>query len=268
MEVNGINLGILAPALLAGILVLSTHIPLGQQVLARGIIFLDLAVAQIAGLGIVAAHSFDFDAEGWQIQLIAFSSALTGALLLYIAERLWPNVLEAIIGSVFILAASGVILLLASNPHGGEHLNEILTGQILWVSYEQLIPVALLYSVVLSIWFGFKRQCHPLVFYILFALSITASVQLIGVYLVFASLIIPALAVHMAKKYKLIIAYIMGTLAYIVGLSLSAIFDLPSGAVITWTLAIIGALLAITLSIAQSLSDDLAPAASINPVKK
>jgi len=252
MEIDGLDLSILAPALLAGILILSTHVPLGQQVLTRGIIFLDLAIAQIAGLGIIAAHSFEFDAEGWQIQLIAISSALAGALLLYTAERLWPHVLEAIIGSVFILAASGGILLLANNPHGGEHLKEILAGQILWVSYEQLIPVALLYSVILGIWFGLKKQCHPLIFYIIFALSVTASVQLVGVYLVFASLIIPALAVRVAKKHQLTIAYSMGTVAYIAGLILSAVFDLPSGAVVTWTLAIFGVLVATTLSVTQT----------------
>ncbi len=252
MEIDGLELSILAPALLAGLLVLSTHVPLGQRVLARGIIFLDLAIAQIAGLGIIAAHSFEFDAEGWQIQLIAISSALAGALLLYAAERLWPQVLEAIIGTVFILAASGGILLLANNPHGGEHLKSILAGQILWVNYEQLIPVAVLYSAVLGIWFGLKKQCHPLVFYIIFAFSVTASVQLVGVYLVFASLIIPALAVRLAKKHNLIIAYVMGAMAYVIGLTLSAVLDLPSGAVVTWTLAIFGILIATILSAIQT----------------
>jgi len=252
MEIDGLDISILAPALLAGLLVLSTHVPLGQRVLARGIIFLDLAIAQIAGLGIIAAHSFEFDAEGWQIQLIAISSALAGALLLYTAERLWPQVLEAIIGTVFILAASGGILLLANNPHAGEHLKNILTGQILWVSYDQLIPVAVLYSVILGIWFGLKKQCHPLVFYIIFAFSVTASVQLVGVYLVFASLIIPALAVRLAKKHNLMIAYFMGAMAYVIGLTLSAVLDLPSGAVVTWTLATFGILVATILSVIQT----------------
>jgi len=247
MEFEGLDFTILAPAFLAGLLVLSTHVPLGQQVLARGIIFLDLAIAQIAGLGIIAAHSFEFDAGGWQIQIIAIASALVGAGILYLAEKLWPDVLEAIIGSIFILAASGGLLLLASNPHGEGHLKDILAGQILWVSYEQLIPVAVLYAVVLGVWFGVKHK-HPFVFYLLFALAVTASVQLVGVYLVFASLIIPALAVRKAQKQKYFIAFVMGSIAYFVGLILSALYDLPSGAMVTWVLAIIGVLTAIWIS--------------------
>jgi len=248
MGFENVGFDILAPAMLAGLLVLSTHIPLGQQVLVRGIIFLDLAIAQIAGLGIIAAHSLEFNTEGWQIQLIAVSSALLGAILLYVAEKLWPDVLEAIIGSVFILAASGGLLLLANNPHGGEHLKNILAGQILWVDYEQLIPVALLYAAILGIWFGIKKTSksaiHPIIFYTLFALAVTASVQLVGVYLVFASLIIPALAVRKVKSNRYLIAFILGSLAYCSGLLLSALYDLPSGAIVTWMLAVFGILTA------------------------
>ncbi len=75
--------------------------------------------------------------------------------------------------------------MLAGNPHGGEHLKDLLVGQILWVTWEQLIPVFLLSVVIIAIWLSFKKHIGGQIFYIIFALAITASVQLVGVYLVF-----------------------------------------------------------------------------------
>ena len=144
MNLDALTLGILAPAFLAGLLVLATHVPLGAQVLKRGIVFIDLAIAQIAGLGVIAADFMGFEPQGWAVQLAALGAALFGALLLTWTERRWPEVQEALIGVLFVLAATGGILLLANNPHGGEHLKDLLVGQILWVSFAQLIPVAVL----------------------------------------------------------------------------------------------------------------------------
>ena len=240
MNVDSLDITILGPAFLAGLLVLSTHVPLGQQVLARGIIFLDLAVAQIAGLGVIIAYSFGWEPGGWQVQAIAMSAALAGALLLFLVEKRLKKIQEAIIGCVFVLAASGGILALSTNPHGGEELRDLLAGQILWVGYQQLLSVALVYSVILGLWFGLRKHQHPLLFYALFAVTVTTSVQLLGVYLVFASLIMPALAVRRAKGKGLVIAYIIGAVAYAVGLTISALFDFPSGATVVWTLALAG----------------------------
>ena len=103
---NTLELSILLPAMLAGSLVVLTHIPLGQEVLRRGIIFIDLAIAQIAGLGVIAAYSFGWETHGWEVQIVAVSTALTGALFLYWCEKSWPDVQEAIIGVLFILAAN------------------------------------------------------------------------------------------------------------------------------------------------------------------
>ena len=142
------------------------------------------------------------------------------------------------IGTLFVLAATGALLLLSNNPQGGEHLKDLLVGQILWVSYGQLAPAAIL-SVLLLVFMGLRRgRLAGLTFYGLFALAITASVQLVGVYLVFASLIVPALATAgMHGKARLATAYAIGALGYTLGLVLSAILDLPSGALIVWTLA-------------------------------
>ena len=250
MDVNTIELNIIGPAFLAGLLVLSTHVPLGREVLRRGIIFIDLAIAQIAGLGVIAAYDMGWDAGGWQVQLVAGGSAVAGAVLLRWLEHHWHEALEALIGVIFILAASSGILLLANNPHGGEHLRELLTGQILWVDIHHLVPVAVLYTVLLALWFSLRARLGSLLFYVVFALAVTASVQLVGVYLVFSSLIIPALATrHIHPQGRaLLLAYLVGGAGYAAGLVVSSVSDLPSGAIIVWALVIAGLCLKLLVS--------------------
>jgi zinc/manganese transport system permease protein len=149
---------------------------------------------------------------------------------------------EALIGAVFVLAASGGSLLLAGNPHGGEHLQDLLVGQILWVSPSQLWPAALLTALLLAVWLRWGERLGRFGFYALFACAVTASVQLVGIYLVFASLIIPALATRHYTRWRLTAAHAVGGAGYALGLALSAWSDLPSGAVIVWTLATLGTL--------------------------
>ena len=235
-----IDFGILAPAFCAGLLVLATHVPLGARVLQKGIVFIDLAIAQIAGLGVIAAGLFEIDPGGWEVQAAAALAALGGALLLSWTEKGWPEVQEAQIGVLFVLAATAGILLLAGNPHGGEHLRDLLAGQILWVSYRQLaIPLgAALVTLVLL--FGLRDRLPRLGFYLLFALAVTVSVQLVGVYLVFATLIVPSLGVrNYSRSWRLTLAYAIAGFAYGGGLVLSSVLDLPSGALIVWCLAVL-----------------------------
>jgi zinc/manganese transport system permease protein len=236
---DALDLAILGPACAAGLLVLATHVPLGKQVLARGIIFIDLAIAQIAGLGVILAQALGVDEHGIGVQFAAAAAALLGAGLLAWTDKRWPERQEPLIGTLFVLAATGGLLLLANNPQGGEHLKDLLVGQILWVNYAQLLPVLLLSLVLLALLWWRRGRLAGLWFYGLFALAITASVQLVGVYLVFASLIVPALAtIALAgRKRQLWAAYAIGVLGYFSGLVLSALFDLPSGALIVWTLA-------------------------------
>lgn len=242
MNFDALSFSILLPAFLAGLLVLATHVPLGVQVLSRGIVFIDLAIAQVATLGVIAADRFGFEPEGWVAQAAAVSAALLGALLLTWTERRWPDVQEALIGVLFALAASGGMLLVANNPHGGEHFRDLLAGQILWVSTAQLLPVAVLTAAILALWFGLRDRLGRFGFYGLFAFAVTASVQLVGVYLVFASLIIPALACRFySSRIRLTAGYMVGAAGYLLGLGLSVLFDLPSGAVVVWTLALAGA---------------------------
>jgi zinc/manganese transport system permease protein len=241
-----LQLSILAPALVAGLLVLATHIPLGREVLRRGIIFIDLAIAQIAGLGVIAAHALGWEVHGWETQVIALSAALGGAALLGWAETRLQHQQEALIGIVFVLAATGGLLLLANNPHGGEHLRELLTGQILWVNWADLVPLAVLAGVFWLVVWQFPHWLPRLfarrTFYLVFAVVITFSVQIVGVYLVFASLVIPALAV-MGKAQQqpaLLPAFGLGVLGYAAGIAVSAWLDLPTGASIVWFLALAG----------------------------
>jgi len=231
---------IVGPALAAGLIVLSTHVPLGHEVLKRGIIFIDLAIAQIAGLGVIAAHSMDWEQHGFEVQIAAVSASLLAAIGLNWTEKRWPKKQEPLIGILFILAATGGILLLAGNPHGSEHLKELLVGQILWSTWGSLVPIAGLYAALLVFWFAIGHRLGPLGFYIVFAVAVTASVQIVGIYLVFASLIIPALAtMHLRGSNRLLIGYTIGALSYFVGILLSAIFDFPTGAIIVWTMAAI-----------------------------
>lgn len=247
MSFDALDLSILGPAFCAGLLVLATHVPMGQQVLARGIVFIDLAIAQIAGLGVIAADTLGWEPRGFAVQIAAVGAALVGALLLTFTEKRLPEVQEALIGVLFVLGACAGILLLASNPHGGEHLKDLLVGQILWVSYGRLLPVALLTAVILLLWFGMGKRLGRTGFYMMFAFAVTASVQLVGVYLVFASLIIPALAsrFHPARR-QLAVGYGVGVLGYALGLALSAVFDLPSGAVVVWALALVAVITALS----------------------
>lgn len=240
MSWSAVDLAILAPAFLAGILVLATHVPLGAQVLRKGIVFIDLAIAQIAALGVIVAGLFDLAPSGWQVQAAAALAALAGAMLLNWTEKKWPQVQEAQIGVVFILAATAGILLLSKNPHGGEHLRDLLAGQILWVGYAQLAIPLVATVAILALWFGMSSRLSQLGFYLVFALAVTVSVQLVGVYLVFATLIVPSLGTRAhSPARRLPLAYAIGIGGYAIGLVLSAALDLPSGALIVWCLAVL-----------------------------
>jgi zinc/manganese transport system permease protein len=236
VNLSAIELSILLPAFVAGILVSATHVPLGMQVLARGIVFIDLAIAQIAGCGVLLADQLGFEPQGAAVQIAALAAALAGALLLTWTERLWPDVQEAVIGVTFVLGATGSILLLASNVHGSEHLRDLLVGQILWVQPSRLAWAAAAYAVILALWFGARARIGQAGFYVLFAVAVTVSVQLVGLYLVFATLIVPPLATRRMARGRLPAAWALGLAGYAIGLVASTALDLPSGPVIVWVL--------------------------------
>lgn len=236
------DLLILAPAFVAGLLVLLSHVALGRAVLKRGIIFIDLAIAQIAGLGVILAHTLGWEVHGFYTQGVALAAALCGAFLLGKAEAVLREQQEALIGISFVLAATAGLLLLAHDPHGGEQLRELLIGQILWVSWQDLVPLA-----VATVLFGVLYWRVPDLmasshFYLIFAVMITFSVQVVGVYLVFASLVIPAFALYHNPHKPRLKAFVLGVFGYVAGMLLSLYLDLPTGAAIVWSLAVLAAI--------------------------
>lgn len=235
------TLWLIAPAFIAGAIICLAHIPLGIEVLGRGIIFLDLAVAQFAALGMVAFHVI-FEGHDMTPEYATFGSlafglglALLCALGLHKIEAQSGKFQEALIGSAFIFAASVSILLIAGDPHGGEEMKDILAGQILWITWSDLSLYTPIFTAVFILWTFFENMRNKL-FYVLFALTIPFSVNLIGVYLVFASLILPALATIHTATNRPLKAYGLSLSAFGVGLLMSYFLDLPSGPAIVVTM--------------------------------
>ena len=173
MKLGAVELRSCCPALAAGVLVAATHVPLGMQVLARGIVFIDLAIAQVAGCGVLLADQLGFEAEGVAVQIAALGAALGGALLLTWTERIWPDVQEAVIGVVFVLGATGSVLLLASNVHGSEHLRDLLVGPDPVGAAGRLVWVAVIYAVILACGSAGRERLGRSGFYVLFAVAVT-----------------------------------------------------------------------------------------------
>ncbi len=124
-----------------------------------------------------------------------------------------------------------------------DYLKDLLSGQILWVSNTQLVRTAILTGIFAVVWFLWRERIGRIGFYMLFAVVVTASVQMVGVYLVFTSLIVPAVATYRyAGRRQLAIGYGLGIASFAVGLALSVVTDLPSSAMIVWTMAVLGLL--------------------------
>lgn len=234
MSMDSIN--IILPAFVAGTLIIATHVPLGLEVIRRGIIFIDLAVAQIAGLGVIVASLY-FHSEEYPIitQVMAFVFAISAAYGFRLCERHLPKLQEPIIGSVYVFSSSLALLLLANHPHGAEEVENLLSGQLLWVSWQQIIMTAIAYALLMPA--IFKKQLLQKYFYFIFAIAITVAVQLAGVYLVFASLVLPAIggAIY-AKGNRLVFGYAISVCSLVAGLLVSLLTDLPTGPVLVCSL--------------------------------
>ena len=162
-------------------------------------------------------------------QSASFGAGIGIALFFRWIERASPEEQEAVIGSCFILAASVALLALADHPHGGEELRHVLSGQILFVGWGDIAAFVPVYALVAALWLAAPRLRTGAGFFVLFALAITASVQLVGVYVVFASLILPALAARASGGYVLARALASGVAAVVAAILISAAADLPAG---------------------------------------
>lgn len=222
-------LALLGPAFAAGLIIAITHASLGLEVLKRGIIFLDLAIAQIAALGVIGVHLLEPHPSELNLQFAALFCGLAAAFTFRFLEKRVGAELEAIIGSSYVIAASSGLLLTLYHPHGAEHLKSILSGQLLFVSWSQFFSHLPVYLAVLFLWYQTTQSFREKWFHILFAVAITSSVQLVGVYLVFSSLILPALAVHREKKHQKIRCILIGSMGMAAGIGCSILWDLPAG---------------------------------------
>ena len=223
-------LALVGPALVAGLMIALTHAPLGIEVVRRGIIFIDLAIAQIAGLGMIVAAIIFEEPSAVLVQFVALTLAVLAGLFFHKMESVARDNLEAIIGVSFVLAASMVLLVLANSTHGGEDLTHLLGGQVLFVTWQHVLSHSLIYVFILTLWFSFPKVRTGIAFYLIFALALTSSVQLVGVYLVFSSLILPALAAYNTARPHLV-AWACGVLSVLTGMLVSIAIDYPSGPV-------------------------------------
>ena len=238
---------LLLPALVAGCLVAATHVPLGIEVLKRGIIFIDLAIAQIAAMGVVIGQVAFHQSGQFRSLVLALVFALSGGGLFAWLEAKQFKHLEAMIGAIFVVSASITILLLAKDPHGIEAMEKLLAGQILWAKWwPELITTLIVYLVILLIWFK-RNTSNSSLFYFIFPITITFSVQIAGIYLVFASLIMPAIATsQLSGINKLLSGYAVALISIISGLIFAVIFDMPTGPMIVCTYFIISMMLLIS----------------------
>jgi zinc/manganese transport system permease protein len=238
---------LLWPCFLVALCLVGIHTYFGLQVLARNVIFVDLALAQIAALGATVAFMLGHPAQGLASYAYSLAFALGGALLLALT-RAWSARLsqEAIIGVLYVMAAAAAILLIDRAPQGAEHLKQILTGNILTTGWDELITIVPLYLTIGVLHWLLRRRLGAsqqnfiweFVFYATFGLVVTSSVALAGVLLVFSFLIIPAaIGVLYAETLvrQLAIGWSIGTLASAAGLGVSFAFDLPTGAAMVCT---------------------------------
>ncbi|MFP6705773.1 MAG: metal ABC transporter permease [Alphaproteobacteria bacterium] len=230
---------IMGPAIGAGLMIAILHAPLGLEVLRRGIIFIDLAIAQIAGFCVVLINLWLHEPSWAIVQIAALFSAVCAALLFRWVEKVIPREQEAVIGSTFILAASAMLLVLADKPHGGEAIHHILVGQVLFVAWHTVLSFAPIYLAATLLWFMVPKVRRGFVFFLFFGITVTASVQLVGVYVVFASLILPALAVNGMRPAHPVGAIVLGMTGIILGLGISMAADMPTGPTLVFSLAVV-----------------------------
>ena len=235
------DLGWLAAPALALLVASVALVPLGAQVLARGVVFIDLAVAQVAACGVLAAGML-FEAGGPLVAAVAAAvAALLGSAGVWWLARRWPEQREALIGLVYVAGAGASVIAVASDPHGRERLTALLAADVLWVPWPAVLLMALVAALVLVLSLlrgGLLRR--DAVFYPVFALALSVAVQTLGLYLVFALLIGPALWTR--RGLPLARAVVLAAFACLAGMGLSWALDWPSGACVALGLCALGVL--------------------------
>lgn len=255
----------LLPAFVACLVLTGIHTYLGIHVISRGVIFVDIALAQIAALGMTVAFMLGHSPETQTAYFYGLGFTFLGALFFaYFRDDKLPQ--EALIGVTFAVSSALSLLLADKIPHGSEHLKYILNGNILWVSWPIILKTSVIYAILGLIHYfirhqlmlvssslkeakrkGYKIWAWDLAFYLTFGLVITSSVQIGGILLVFSFLIVPALCSFIFftdLRRRLILGWSIGTLTSFTGLSVSYFWDSPTGATIV---VCFGVVLAVSL---------------------
>jgi zinc/manganese transport system permease protein len=238
------------------------HAYLGFHVIAREVVFVDIALAQIAALGATAAFLFGYELDTWESYVAGLSFTVVGALVLALTRSRERRVSqEAVIGVVYAVSSAGAVLLADRSPHGAEHLRGMLVGSILSVRGSEVLKVAILYAIIgLFHWLcrrpfflistdpvtayreGWRVRAWDFLFYASFGIVVTSSVRIAGVLLVFSYLIVPALAAIIIGGpigVRLLIGWAFGTAVSVLAMVASAVLDLPTGATVVCAFGVI-----------------------------
>ena len=257
-----------APIVMALILV-AMHSHLGFHVVKRGVIFVDIALAQMAALGVAIALLFGGAIGTDSTWIVALCSTFAGALLISATRTKLERVpQEAYIGIIYAVSSAGMILVLTGVPHGGDEIRHLLVGALLWVTWPVVIKTAILYGILGVLLFLWRKQLSRVsrdpeaaraeglnlmkwdfVFYLILGVVVTSSVQVAGVLLVFSLLVVPAvMGARLFDGGRRQFAYTLtvGIGAVIVGSAVSYVADFPTGAAIVCTF---GALLGVQVAI-------------------
>jgi zinc/manganese transport system permease protein len=248
----------------AGLILTGIHAYLGVHVVERGVIFVDLSLAQIAALGTTIAYLAGHDLHDhvtyfWSLGFTIIGAAIFALTRVHRETRI-PQ--EAIIGIVYAVSAAAAILAMSKAPEGTEHLKDMLVGNILTVSWHTVIDTAIVYALIGAFHFAFRRKFLAIslgekiphvkwwdfLFYVSFGFVVTSSVAIAGVLLVFSYLIVPSVAAMLFAQSigrRLAIGWTMGALVSALGIIASFKLDLPTGATIVCTFGVALALLAV-----------------------
>ncbi|UCF65936.1 MAG: metal ABC transporter permease [bacterium] len=253
---------IMLPAFAECLVLVGIHSYLGIHVIKRKVIFVDLALAQIAALGSTFAFLFGIDPSSAGAYWFSLGFTVIGAAVFSISRIRHEKIpQEAVIGLVYALAAAMAILVIDKAPHGAEHIKEIMTGSILWVKWDTILIAAVVYLLVgifhyiyrenfllistnpeMAYQKGLNVRFWDFLFYVSFGIVITHSVSTAGVLLVFVFLVVPAIATIMITDklwLQLVLGWIMGTLVSMLGLFTSYVADLPSGPAVVATYGLV-----------------------------
>ena len=252
----------------AGLILTGIHAYLGVHVVERGVIFVDLSLAQIAALGTTVAFLAGHELHSttgyfWSLGFTFAGAALFALTRIHHETRI-PQ--EAVIGIVYAVSAAAAILAMSKAPEGTEHLKDMLVGNILTVSWPEVIRTAILYAIVGAFHYAFRKKFLAIsvdphaaaaaginvkwwdfLFYTSFGFVVTSSVAIAGVLLVFSYLIVPSVAAMLFTRSigkRLAVGWTMGALVSAIGILLSFQLDLPTGATIVCTFGAVLALMA------------------------